>query len=180
MAEDDKKSASGAPRTITSGPGKDHGSEILESSSVHCLLQYLIVKPSDWATMSPRFIARSESLHSSLGQFKDPEEWRHMKAMGARELSPPCSARSEDLQPMSNVRMSPSFVAGFCFRGKFGRASEWSAQRPGMNGFDLNSARFRLFQLRKATAGGNCMNNNASCAPMQCKATLFLRFKMMP
>jgi hypothetical protein len=74
-----------------------------------------------------------------------------MKAMGARELSPPCSVGSP-----TNVQFSDVSVLGcrFLFPTK-GRKGRLNGPRTaaGMNGFDLNSARFRLFQLRRPLQG---------------------------
>lgn len=46
--------------------------------------------------------------------------------------------------------------------------------------FRLDGARLSLFQTRPPAAGEDCMNSNAYGAVMQCKATLFLRFTMVP
>jgi len=93
-----------------------------------------------------------ESLHSSLGQFKGSGGMVTHESNGARELSP--TQVLLDLHPMSNIGCLRPLVAGFCFRGK-GRKGRLNGPRTaaGMNGFDPNSARFRLFQLRRPLQG---------------------------
>jgi hypothetical protein len=79
---------------------------------------------------------------------------------------------------MSGCLARPCLPNPYPRKGVEGRLNGQQSRRHEL--FDLDGTRFRLFQLRKTTAGEDCMNNNAHCAGMQCKVTLILRFTLLP